>query len=576
MKRSFFLKIFAGYLLGFIALAAFLTIVAFSSIRNFYIQQLTADLSDLVFTLNRSISPKIGKPDLAAGVMELGRTLHRRFTIIMPDGTVTADSESDPATMLNHATRTEVADILNRHKSNGSAIRYSSTLHRSMLYVAVPIMEGGKLIAVTRVSVFLTDIDEHLATLQRHILFITATLIFIALIAAYVFSRRLSRPVQQLAEAARRVSEGNFTTRTYLARHDEFKGLADAFNDMTERIHTLFSALTRQREELGKIVASINEALFVLSADGKVTLGNDRFSRLVRSGAIEGKYHWELFRSPPFAELLARISATGESVTEEIEHEGKVLLCSVASLGAAGEHIVVLHDITQIRDMERMKRDLVANVSHELRTPLTAIKGFVETLEEEAGTSEPFQRYLAIIARHTDRLIHIVEDLLLLSELENRDGSMAFADTELNGILETTSRIFEQKAAAKGLALVLARSPEPLTVRGDAFKLEQLFVNLIDNAIKYTEHGRIDIRLTAQAAHAEITIADTGIGISAQHLPHIFERFYVADKSRSKKLGGTGLGLSIVKHIVTIHNGTISIESVPGTGTTVHIAIPRT
>lgn len=578
MKRTFFFKIFLGYLLGAITLASFILIISFSSLRNFHINQLSENLRNLAYTVNLSVQPRINGrryAELDGYIKSLAANIHNRITIVLLDGTVVADSEANPAHMVNHAGRPEIADVIARHRSSGSAIRFSSTVQQTMLYIAVPVMDGTRMVAVTRISVYLRSIDAHLATLNRHILSITAVFILLALLAAWFFARRLTSPVRQLSEAARRVAEGDFSARTYLSRRDELKGLADTFNEMTERIHTLFTALSRQREELGKIVTSLNEGLFVIDANGRISLGNRSFTQIVRIAPVEGRYHWELLRNRTFEELLKKVSASGDSATDELEYEGRILLCSITPLDDKGEHVVVLHDITQIRDLERMKRDFVANVSHELRTPLTAIKGFVETLEEEAGENDTFHRYLSIIRRHADRLIHIVEDLLLLSEIEQRGSALSLADVDLAELLRTTLRIFDEKAAAKGLTLSLNVVAEPLTVRGDTFKLEQVFINLIDNAIKYTEKGGVAITLSGTDTHAAITIADSGIGIPGEHLSRIFERFYVVDKSRSKKVGGTGLGLAIVKHIISLHNGNISIESVPGTGTTAHISIPR-
>jgi len=236
---------------------------------------------------------------------------------------------------------------------------------------------------------------------------------------------------------------------------------------------------------------------------------------------------------------------------------------------------VALHDITDFVLFERLKRDFVANVSHELQTPLTAIKGYAETLEAEAN--ETSLNYLKIIIRNTDRLIAIVRDLLLLSELEDiqdKAPASAFEAVDLKLLVDNTLKIFDSKAREKGLALAFEAGTGPIAVSGDSFKLEQMIINLLDNAVKYTEKGGVTVRLAADKGSAVLAVKDTGVGIPEEHLPRIFERFYVVDKSRSRSLGGTGLGLSIVKHIVLMHRGEITLESRPGRGTKFTIRLP--
>ncbi|MCX5810579.1 MAG: ATP-binding protein, partial [Proteobacteria bacterium] len=236
------------------------------------------------------------------------------------------------------------------------------------------------------------------------------------------------------------------------------------------------------------------------------------------------------------------------------------------------ETIVLLHDITDFKNLERMKKEFIANISHELRTPLTAIKGFVETLEDEEDVKN--KRYLEIIKRHADRLIHIVGDLLLLSENEEKGAELELEEVSLKNIIENVLKIFENRAKEKNININVTIQDTLPFIQADPFKLEQMFINLIDNAIKYTEEGEITISITENNGLIVINVRDTGIGISNEYLPRIFERFYVVDKSRSKRLGGTGLGLSIVKHIVNLHGGTIDVESTPGKGTQFIITLP--
>jgi two-component system phosphate regulon sensor histidine kinase PhoR len=233
-------------------------------------------------------------------------------------------------------------------------------------------------------------------------------------------------------------------------------------------------------------------------------------------------------------------------------------------------HVLIFHDITDMKHVEQIKKDLVVNISHELRTPLTAIKGFVETLLDEASDEQ--RDYLDIVKRHTDRLINIVQDLLVLSELEDRPAGFSVEKVDMGTVINSVVTLFEPKARQKGLSI--KADIEPVIISADSFRIEQLLTNLIDNAIKYTEKGEILVGVKADGGNAIITVRDTGIGIPREHLMRIFERFYVVDKSRSRSVGGTGLGLSIAKHIATLHNGRITAESIPLTGTTFTVTLP--
>jgi len=251
----------------------------------------------------------------------------------------------------------------------------------------------------------------------------------------------------------------------------------------------------------------------------------------------------------------------------------RIFLCSATFLKSGEEVVVVFHDITQVKNIEKIKKDFVVNVSHELRTPLTAIKGFVETLEEEVDGK--IQHYIDIIKRHTDRLINIVRDLLLLSELEEKGVTLEIEEVNVKNTVERIIPLFEQRLREKNLTLNLKVEGNLPPIKADPFKLEQMFMNLMDNAVKYTEKGGVFISVKkVREQKVCIEIQDTGIGIPKEHLPRIFERFYVVDKSRSRSFGGTGLGLSIVRHIVLLHNGSIDVESSPGSGTTFSITLP--
>jgi len=574
MRRSIFFKIFGGYLFVTLVLSGLVLAFSFAGIREFYIESATRDLRNLGVAVEASATPLVAEKNyraLDALVKKIGREIRTRITIISPDGTVLADSEADPRTMENHRTRTEVAQALEGRM--GRFLRMSGTLKEEMLYVALPLKVGSTTAGVVRLSLFLREMNQALNQVKQKILLITFIILCISLLFALFFSRSLSRPIRELSQASRKVADRDFNVRVFLRNRDELKDLADSFNSMVAQIRSLFAELTHQKGELTSIISSLQEGLLVLDRDDRVLLCNESFRKIISDGSIEGRFFWEVFREPRFDEMIRKVRNSRQNLVEEIEFRKKVYLCGATFLESEGEIAMVFHDITQIKNLERMKTDFVLNVSHELRTPLTAIKGFTETLQEETK-DEQSAHYISIIRRNTDRLINIINDLLSISELEARSIELQFGEVDLHDLVENLIRTFDPRVKAKGLYLKLDAARDLPVVEADSFRLEQMFINLIDNAIKYSERGGIDIVLRPVTRGISIVVKDTGIGIPQEHLARVFERFYVVDKSRSRKMGGTGLGLSIVKHVVMMHRGTIEVESAIGVGSTFTITLP--
>lgn len=575
MKKSIFVKVFCAYFLMVVTLSALILIFSFKTIRNHYLSTLTHDLKNLGTTLLLKATPLLAEnhfEELDALVKRLGQDISTRITIIDPEGVVVADSEKNPKLMENHKTRPEILQVL--EGKIGTSLRFSTTVKEEMLYVALPIELNGNIVGVLRVSLFLKDINRLLSTLKTHIIYSALIIALISLLGALIFSRSLSKPIRELSNASRKVASGDFNVRVFLKNKDELRELADSFNYMTDQIRTLFTQLSRQKEELDSIISSIQEGLLVFDKNGKILLTNESFKKIVQSSDIEGKFYWEVVREPHFGELIKRVRDEKRNYTEEVALHDKIFLCSTTFLGTREEIVVILYDITEMKNIEKIKKDFVVNISHELCTPLTAIKGFVETLEEEID--EKNRHYVDIIRKHTDRLINIVKDLLTLSELEEKGTTLELEEVHLGNMMERVFKIFDPQMREKKLMRELKVEDALPFIKADSFKLEQAFVNLIDNAVKYTEQGKITLSLKQRDNQVMIEVEDTGIGIPDEHIPRIFERFYVVDKSRSKRLGGTGLGLSIVKHIVHLHNGTIDVKSTPNQGTTFSITLPIT
>jgi len=564
MRRSIFFKIFFSFCLIILSLSILVFVFSFRTIKHHYINTLSLDLKNLAYTLKLKVLPLIEEKDfkrLDSLTKEIGKNIKTRITVIAPSGKVLADSEKDPHLMENLNDRPEVKQA--KERGFGKSLRFSTTVKEEMLYVAIPIKSKEKFLGILRVSLFLKDIHKLLNSLKLKIFGIVIFVIFLSLIGAFIFSKNLSNPLKELVLAFKRLADGDFSTKVDFKREDEIGKLADGFNKMSEELKRLFDNLTLKQEELNSIISFLEEGLSVLDKKGEIILFNESFKRFVQINP-EGKFWWEVLRNPQIAQLIDKAKKEKRVPSQELELNGKVFLSSFVLIPSKEELIIVLHDITEFKKLEKIKKDFVVNVSHELRTPLTAIKGYVETLEEEIEGNA--KRYLEIIKKHTERLINIVNDLLLLSELEEKGLTQIKERVNLKEIAEGIFKIFKQKAEEKGLKLNLICEDKPV-IKGDPFKLEQMFINLIDNAIKYTKEGEVTVSLKKVDKKVIVSVRDTGIGIPKEHLDRIFERFYVVDKSRSKKLGGTGLGLSIVKHIVLLHNGKINVKSTVGKGT---------
>lgn len=574
MKTSFFFKSLQGYVLITLLLAALVFIFSLSIIKTHYISTLSNDLEHLSTALLLRLTPLVEKnaaDSLDAIAKELGATINTRITVIDPQGRVLADSKENPEDMDNHRWRPEIAQALDGEA--GTSVRFSRTVKKDMLYVAVPMFKQGEIIGVVRTSLFLDDINTLLNALGMRILLICAIIAAASLILAVLFSRNLSKPIRELVHASRRLAVGDFNVTVLFKRRDELKELADSFNDMVLQIKTLFNEVSLEKEALNTVIASIQEGVLVLDKHGRIVLCNDGFRKITDLLPVEGKYYYEVIRTPKLGQLLDTVLQKADAVVhDELRISNRTYVCSATFLSAAQQTVLTLHDITELLGVATMKKDFILNVSHELRTPLTAIKGFVETMEQEGkGQSK---RYLDIIKKHTDRLINIVQDLQVLSQLEETER-IELEKVNLGQLLETIRKLFEQRLKEKGLVFTIDIAQDVSSITADPFKLEQMFINLIDNAIKYTEKGEISLTAEPHDSSAKIRLTDTGVGIPEQHLTRIFERFYVVDKSRSRKMGGTGLGLSIVKHIVQAHNGTIEVSSEVNKGTTFTIILPK-
>ena len=402
-------------------------------------------------------------------------------------------------------------------------------------------------------------------------LLLTISLItIIALLISILYSYSITKPVENLNEQIRKIAEGDFSELKYPKNH-EYRYMFNNLDSISKKLQKYEAKLSKQKEGFNTIIESIKEAIWIQDKKGFITTSNNSFIDLVKQKNVKGQYFWNVIREKELYDVADNIFKKPETRTEEIEMDGKHFLCSTSHSPLTEETVFILYDITDIRQLENIKKDFILNVSHELRTPLTSIKGYLETLEDEIGDEHP--TYIEVIKRNTDRLINIVKDLLTLSRLEH-DISMEKENIKPDEFLKNINKIFEHRLKEKKLKFRYAIENTLETFVADRFKWEQVFINLVDNAIKYTEKGEIQIEVKQEENKSIFEITDTGNGIAPEHLPRLFERFYTVDKSRSRKMGGTGLGLSIVKHIVNLHEGTIGVESKVGQGTKFIVKLP--
>jgi len=573
LKRSLFLKIFGGFGLMILLMSVLTTFISFGIIRSHYHRRLATELEHVGRAMTLDILRLMeGPPDaLESFLVDEGRKIESRVTVIAPGGAVLGDSERNPAEMESHRYRPEVAEALEGKTSR--ADRFSYTVEDRMIYVAIPLKDdSGGVRAVLRLSVYARGVDALLADLRggiiRAVLIVTA----LALLAALFFTLSLTRPLQALVRASEKVAEGDFGAKVRVGGGGEFRHLAGVFNAMTDRLEAQFEDLERRKEELANIIASIREGLAVIGRDGRILFSNEAFHSLFPKAAGGNRGYLETVRSAGLQSLIEGSRREKAGRTVDVKIGDRSFLAAAGYLPAQDGIVLLLTDMTERRRVDEMKKDFIVNASHELRTPLAAISGALELLLDGKAINDPAA--LDILSRHVVRMRAIVDDLLKLGELESPETRLDLKAVDPAALARRVVELYAARAAEKGLFLKIEAAPDLPPVRADEVLLEQLLINLVDNAVKYTDRGGVTISLSPGKGQMTFQVSDTGPGIAAEHLPRIFERFYLVDPARSRKLGGTGLGLSIAKHIVLLHGGAIEARSEAGAGTAFSVRLP--
>jgi len=499
-----------------------------------------------------------------------------RITLVSKQGKVLADSEKRPEQlpgMDSHANRPEIRTALSG--GTGVEARYSLTSKKNMLYVAVPFQAGDGVLGVVRLSLPLTQVENTVVLIRKTVVSGGLIALGLVLILGLYFITRTIRPIKQMIQVSQKISDGDFSSRVIPMSHDEIRDLALTLNTMAQHIEDKIKELNTRNQELAAIFNSMGEGVVVTDKGGGILSINPAMERIfgINNLDVRGRPFLEAIRNNDLAEVLLTVLREGQPVSREIylllpvRKTFQMNAVPIFEGGVINGCLAVIHDITDIKRLETMRRDFVANVSHELKTPLTTIKGFVETLLGGALDDRKNNRaFLKIIQNHTERLHTLVNDLLSLALFESQASVFHFERTPLRSLADNALADAQPQWQKKSLT-VKNDVPPDLFVLADKDKLSQVFSNLIENAVKFNrDNGVLTVFCQDLTTQVKVYVEDTGIGIPEKDLLRIFERFYRVDKARSRQMGGTGLGLSIVKHIIEKHQGTVGVESTEGLG----------
>ena len=586
MRSRFLWKLYGSSVLLILVTTAIVGLLVSRQVQRDSLAELEATLRDQALLLRQLVSDEqlsAARPELQRRLRELGAQTSVRFTLVAVDGVVTADSAEDATSMDNHGLRPEI--VAARREGIGTATRHSTTMDREMLYLALAVRRDTVLRGFVRTSLPLTFVDQRLAHVRRPVLAGAAAAVLVGLLLGLFFARRVTRPLLSMTRVAESLAAGQYESEVRVESRDEIGALAAAFNHMAGELRRRVATLDNQRSELETVLAGMVEGVVALTARQQVMYLNGAAASMLGIDAqlAVDRPLWELVRLPAILEAVRGVIDEGHPGHQGVaDLAGRAVQIRAAPIRDGGA-VLVLYDVTELKRLEVVRRDFVANVSHELKTPVTAIAGLVETILDDAEMpAATSHRFLQQVRSQARRLSTLVTDLLTLSRLESGAGRLehggAVAEREVVDLREAVRESLQSQvpdAEAKGIALSTVLTDEAVEVEGDRESLRDAIDNLLSNAIRYTPPGgRVVVKLYRSGRDVTVEVKDTGPGIGAEHHERIFERFYRVDTARSRELGGTGLGLAIVKHIAMAHGGSVGVDSVPGSGSTFAIRLP--
>jgi len=559
---------------------------AFHSMQNLYFQALEKDIFTRATLLSEQVKEfhELHNPaDIDALCKKIGASSQTRFTIIMPDGEVIGDSDENPGDMELHADRPEIRMALGG--DTGMDTRFSRTVKQEMMYIAVPLKDGNQeTLCAVRAALPMTDIEHELNAMTIRVLVVSVLAGILAMVVCIIMVRRITYPLRGMSRAALLYAEGDFSQRVPRQEALELDQLAESLNSMSHQLDKTLTTVSEQRNEQNAVLSSMDEGVLAIDKKERIIHMNRVAGEIlsVDHHNVKRQMVQQIIRFANLQEFIKALLGSQRSIDRDMtligETEKAIQVSGTVLWNAEGEAmgaLLVLRDVTKLRHLETVRSDFVANVSHELKTPITSIKGFVETLLSDDWNHEPdILRFLEIISQQASRLNNIIDDLLTLSRLEQKEGHVMTENVKLQGVIETAIYLCQLQAGKKNIKIDCI-CPGDLEIEINAPLLEQALVNLIVNAVKYSEEDKkVLVLAEKREGFVSIYVKDEGFGIDRKHQERLFERFYRVDTARSRKLGGTGLGLSIVKHIVQAHKGTIRVESKLGSGSTFRIDIP--
>ncbi len=540
--------------------------------------KLTAALSREIFESSG------GEAEMDQLADTIAADIEARVTIVDSQGVVLGDSEESPSQMDNRLNRPEFVKAL--QEGVGFISRYSSTKNEDLFYAAVPVYSNSQLLGFVRLSLPMTELIQARITIWKAVIFSLFLALLISIYIGIRFARNITVPLEEMARTAQDIARGNFSKTIYIREEDEIGRLGTAFNHMAQTLEEKVQEIVKSKNQLESLLTSMVIGILLLDREGKIILSNPAAEAIISFSQEEvlGKSHLSVLRDYRLSETVGNVLSTGKPQRLEINinvPNEKTLEVNLAPVkdarGEVNGLVIAFHDITEIRRLERMRSEFIANVTHELRTPVTSVKGFTETLMQEENLEDPrlVKEFLEIIDREAERLNRLISDLLELTKIEYQ-GLIKFVPVDVKELIEEVTKKLDPQIKKKKLQLSLGIPDSPTYILGDEDKLCQVLLNLLDNSIKYTpEGGHVKITLQEQEKEILVVVEDTGIGIPREEISRVFERFYRVDKARSRKMGGTGLGLAIVKHVIEAHHGKVWVESSLGQGSRFYFTLPR-